>query len=126
MNIDDLIADMPPLSDDRDPDEGASDRDDQLSDVVDAAADSNSESQAIHRHVPGAKLVFKRKADDGTFSELWVFHTDTIQTDLKIRRQIISGTDIPPGATTSTSGEQQLDTWTCGNVEFIHISGLPA
>lgn len=124
MNIDQILASMPDAEVDYNdqPDEHGDDFS-ELDDVVDAA--TNQPEPGIKRHVDGARLVSKRKSDDGTFTELWVFHTTNLRDDLKIRRAIVGDTDIPVGASESPTGEQRLETWAVGNIEFVSVTGLP-
>jgi len=78
------------------------------------------------RSVPGAVLVYKRKDRSGTFEELWVYNSDhNIKTLTRIRKSILAGTDIDPHSEISEDGKQQCETVTVGNVQFLHITGLP-
>lgn len=90
------------------------------------AADSNQDFQGEIRTVRGANLVFKRKMDDGNFEELWIYNVgNDIKRETQIRRAILAGTDIDPGSQESKDGQQRADTSTAGNVQFLHIVGLP-
>ncbi len=90
------------------------------------AADSNPDFQGEIRTVRGANLVFKRKMSDGNFEELWIYNVgNDIKRETQIRRAILAGTDIDPGAQESKDGQQRADTSTTGNVQFLHIVGLP-
>ncbi|MDE1830558.1 MAG: hypothetical protein KGI25_09565 [Thaumarchaeota archaeon] len=78
------------------------------------------------RTVKGAHLVYKRKNEEGTFDELWVFGTGgDMENSLKVRRAILAGTDIPPRATKSQNGAQSYTLKTLGNGQILHIKGLP-
>ena len=79
----------------------------------------------IIRTVNGAHLVYKRQAEDGTFNELWVYNTDNMQGELKIRRDILAGTDIPQNQTQSEDGSQHYTLQTLGNGQILYIQGLP-
>lgn len=78
------------------------------------------------RTVRGANLVFKRKTEDGNFEELWIYNVGKdIKHETKVRRAILAGTDINPSTQESEDGEQRATTTTTGNVQFLHITGLP-
>lgn len=78
------------------------------------------------RRVPGAHLVFKRETEEGTYEELWIYNLNQAMRDeLKTRREILAGTDIPVNKTQSEDGAQTYDIWTAGNAQVIHIKGLP-
>jgi len=84
--------------------------------------------QGMIRRVPGAHLVYKRQSDEADdYNELWVYKMNDNQFKdvLSIRKQILSGTDIPRNKTMSDDGEQTSHTWTSGNVQFLEIKGLP-
>lgn len=90
------------------------------------AEDENADFQGEIRTVRGANLVFKRKMDDGNFEELWIYNIgNDIKRETQIRRAILAGTDIDPGAQESKDGQQRADTSSAGNVQFLHIVGLP-
>lgn len=90
------------------------------------AADDNQDFQGEIRTVRGANLVYKRKMDDGNFEELWIYNVgNDIKRETQIRRAILAGTDVDPGAQESKDGSQRADTTTAGNVQFLHIVGLP-
>lgn len=82
--------------------------------------------EGIIRTVKNAHLVYKKQRGDGTFEELWIYNTspDGIE-DMKIRREILSGTDIPPKKTESPDGKQKYEIYTIGNAQYLHIIGLP-
>ena len=52
--------------------------------------------------------------------------TDKIQDEIKIKRAILSGTDIPNDSTKSKDGRQQTTLTTLGNGQMLFISGLPS
>lgn len=105
------------------------DLDDPLSpEEMDKAADGEEENdfQGNIRTVRGANLVFKRKTEDGNFEELWVYNVgNDMKRETQIRRAILSGTDIDPTSQSSKEGEQYAETSSMGNVQFLHIVGLP-
>lgn len=100
-------------------------------DELDGEFDGEEESdtpnrQGVIRTVDGAHLVYKRQDEDGAYEELWIYKTNKdLKDDLEIRRDILSATDIPAQKMKSEDGEQQYTLWTVGNVQFMHISGLP-
>lgn len=88
--------------------------------------EDNPDRQGLIRTVKGAHLVYKRKSDDGTFDELWVFKSENDMKDaLKVRRAILAGTDIPPKSTKSQDGSQSYTLTSLGNGQIMHIKGLP-
>lgn len=104
--------------------------DDQMADpetVGDASAPVNPESEnGMIRRVEGAHLVYKRKNEDGTFEELWIYKIgkDTKRNDYEVRQDILAGTDIPKTQTRSEDGEQSYELWTSGNAQMLRIVGL--
>lgn len=101
------------------------DADDIANNDPDAPQD-NQDFQGEIRTVRGANLVFKRKMDDGNFEELWIYNVgNDIKRETQVRRAILAGTDVDPGAQESKDGSQRADTTTAGNVQFLHIVGLP-
>lgn len=82
--------------------------------------------QGLIRTVKGAHLVYKRKNEEGTFDELWLFGTgDEMENSLEVRRNILAGTDIPPRSTKSQNGAQSYTLKTFGNGQLLCIKGLP-
>ena len=82
--------------------------------------------QGIIRKVKNAHLVFKRQNEEGTYEELWVYKSgDKLDKEMEIRRDILAGTDIPQNSSKSKDGSQTYDLWSVGNIQFLHISGLP-
>lgn len=98
--------------------------DDQPIDAVAKNATDDPDRQGVIRTIDGAHLVYKRKGDTG-YDELWIYNTTDVKISVPIRRQIISGSDIPPGETQTANGEQKLVTWSVGNAELIALYGLP-
>lgn len=94
----------------------------------DPEVDPNKEGPSI-RHVDGAHLVYKRENPQGTFDELWVYKItdggEEIRNELKIRRDILNGTDILPNKYSSEDGTQKLEIVTIGNAQLLRISGMP-
>lgn len=88
--------------------------------------EENPDFQGEIRTVRGANLVYKRKMPDGNFEELWIYNVGKdIKRETHIRRAILAGTDIDPGSQESSDGNQRAETSTTGNVQFLHIVGLP-
>jgi len=78
------------------------------------------------RTVDDAHLIYKRRAENGTYEELWIYniHTDT-NDELEIRKAILAGTDIPVQKTKSPDGVQSYTSTTMGNAQMLKLSGLP-
>lgn len=92
----------------------------------DGVPEENADFQGEIRTVKGGNLVFKRKNEDGNFDELWIYNVgNDIKRETQIRRAILAGTDIDPGKQESKDGTQRAETTTTGNVQFLHITGLP-
>lgn len=84
------------------------------------------DKQGIIRFIKGARLVYKRVTDEGTFEELWVYNTGKpTRSEFEIRKDILAGTDIPLDSTASEDGSQTYTMWTSGDVQMIKIEGLP-
>lgn len=82
--------------------------------------------QGVIRHVPRAHLVHKRQQEDGTFNELWIYNIgNDFKKELKIRRAILAGTDIPINKMRSPDNTQSYEIWTAGNAQMMMIKGLP-
>lgn len=104
-------------------DELPGDNEQQLSQEEIESQDPNG--QGIIRTVNKAHLVFKRQMEDGKFEELWVYNLgDTMNDALSVRREILSGTDIPRGHTRSEDGNQTYTLHTMGNAQLLHVTGL--
>lgn len=98
----------------------------QETNVTGVEVPNNPNRQGLIRTVSGAHLVYKRRNEEGTFDELWVFGTgNEMEETLKVRRNILAGTDIPPRATKSQNGAQSYTLKTLGNGQLLHIKGLP-
>jgi len=84
------------------------------------------DKQGIVRVIKGARLVYKRETDDGTFEELWMFKTgNPTRDEFQIKKDILAGTDIPTNKTSSEDDEQSYTVWASGNVQMMKINGLP-
>lgn len=84
--------------------------------------------QGTIRTVRGACLVFKRKDESGTFEELWIYNVGKgygADNSMQIRKSILAGTDIEEGDTQSEDGSQEVHATALGNVQYLHIRGLP-
>ncbi len=96
------------------------------SNVKGVEVEGDPNRQGLIRTVKGAHLVYKRKNEEGTFDELWVFGTGGDMKDtLQVRRAILAGTDIPPRALKSQDGSQSYTLSTMGNGQILNIKGLP-
>lgn len=108
--------------------EGSEDGDsDGAMDQLANKATEDPNKQGLIRNVKGAHLVYKRQSEDGTYDELWVYNVQDgdFSKEIKRRRDILSGTDIPPNKTTSPDGAQSYEIWTTSNAEMLLIKGLP-
>lgn len=86
----------------------------------------DDDKQGVIRTIPNAHLVYKRQQEDGTFDELWHYNIgDDFKKELKIRRAILAGTDIPINKMKSPDGSQTYELWTVGNGQMLKIQGLP-
>ena len=96
-----------------------------LGDGPDELEDPNR--QGMIRVVKGAHLVYKRKTPDGFYEELWMFNIgkDAARDEMVVRKEILSGTDIPETGTSSEDGLQSYELWTSGNGQMMKINGLP-
>ena len=91
---------------------------------VQDAGDPNR--QGVIRTVPNAHLIYKRENEEGTYDELWVYNTSSsLKDELETRRNVLSGTDIPPRKTKSEDGSQSFTLTTMGNGQILQITGLP-
>lgn len=88
--------------------------------------DQDPQRSGIIRTVDNAHLIYKRRSEDGSFEELWVYNVGGHGTtdELNIRRDVLSGTDIPPKKTTSPDGSQSYTLTTMGNAQYLNIKGL--
>jgi hypothetical protein len=106
---------------------GQSDGDDnnELSDDTKQSDTENTDFQGLIRTIRGACLVFKRKSQNGTFDELWIYNVgDNLKQETIVRKAILAGTDIDPNTQMSDDGTQKAKTHTIGNIQFLNISGL--
>jgi hypothetical protein len=84
------------------------------------------DKQGAVRVIKGARLVYKRETDEGTFEELWIYKMGNHSRDeYEIRKDILAGTDIPVEGTASEDGTQTYSMWTSGDAQMIKIAGLP-
>jgi len=80
----------------------------------------------VIRVVDNAHLVYKKQSENGTYEELWIYNIrNNTNDELKIRRDILAGTDIPPQKTRSPDGVQTYISSTIGNAQMLEIKGLP-
>lgn len=88
--------------------------------------DDDPNKQGVIRKVTSAHLVYKRKDEEGTYEELWIYKLNgEFKDELEIRRDILAGTDIPQNKMKSEDGAQSYQLWTSGNVQWLNITGLP-
>lgn len=83
------------------------------------------DKMGLIRRVANAHLVYKRQEEDGTYTELWLYHDDVIKS-AEIRREIIAGTDIDINTGYSEDKLQTYEIWSPGNCEMMEIRGLPS
>lgn len=74
--------------------------------------------------VPGASLLWKKREQDGTYTEQWMFVTKDLKSLINTKRAIISRTDIPTNGTVSEDGKQSFVMEQFGDLVYITISGL--
>lgn len=87
--------------------------------------EENPDRAGAIRLVRGAYLVYKRVTPNNNYEELWVYNLGNINYQTKIRNAILAGTDIDPTTLMSPDGEQVGKVTTAGNVQYLHIDGLP-
>lgn len=121
----DQTNDQLPQQDDGNDDQMASTELDNIANTVDDNVSQDPNKQGSIRTIPNAHLVYKRDNGDGGFEELWIYNIGSLTDELKVRKAILAGTDIPAGRTQSEDGSQQYKTWAAGNAELIQITGLP-
>ena len=64
--------------------------------------------------------------ENGNFEELWVYNVgNDMKRETQIRRAILAGTDINPSTQESEDGNQYSETSSMGNIQFLHIIGMP-
>jgi len=83
--------------------------------------------QGLIRKVKNAHLIYKRENETDTYDELWVYRSgkDGIKSEIDIKNDIVSGTDIPVDGLKSDDGEQYYEIWHVGEVIFLKIFNLP-
>lgn len=81
--------------------------------------------QGLIRTVNKAHMIYKRKTDDGTYDEMWMYNVSNLRDNISVRKAILAGTDIPPNRSQSPDGSQSYELWTAGNAEMMLIKGLP-
>jgi hypothetical protein len=113
-----------PLDGEISPEEGIS-PDGELGDLGEPEQE-DPDFQGVIRTVTGACLVYKRKVEDGSYEELWIYNVGkNMRVEAKIRRSILAGTDIDIQGVSSEDGSQNCVTTTIGNTQFLKITGLP-
>jgi hypothetical protein len=86
--------------------------------------DSRGNSGLI-RTIKGAYMVYKRMTPENNYEELWIYNMKDVRYQTKIRNSILAGTDVDPVTLISPDGEQRADIYSKGNIQFVHIDGLP-
>lgn len=88
--------------------------------------EDENDFQGMIRTVHGACLVYKRKNENDSFDELWIYNVGkNLKKETQIRRAIISGTDINPDTQMSDDGVQKAKTLTIGNVQYLNLLNIP-
>ena len=142
MELEDAAADedLDAVEDAEGYDELEDDFDDEVDDFDDEVDDSFEEEpedpdrQGLIRTVDNAHLIYKRKSEDGTFEELWIYNIgvdfgpDTktpFADEMEVRNDILASTDIDNNDTESEDRTQSYTLTTMGNAQFMHVTGLP-
>ena len=102
--------------------------DDEEKDSESKEKDSDPNRQGLIRNVDGAHLIYKRQNSTEQYDELWVWELQSrkIDDEIKVKKNILSGTDIPIDAQKSKDNEQYFELKTIGNVSFMKIFNLPS
>jgi hypothetical protein len=109
------------------PENDANAQPDEYSAGENSGSPENEDFQGDLREIPGARLVYKRKTETGTYDELWVYvMSKSMRDESNIRQNILAGTDIEQNAQQSPDGKQSYSMWTIGNRQMIKVSGLPS
>lgn len=87
--------------------------------------DEDPNRAGLIRTVKNAHMVYKRKTEDGSFEELWIYNISSLRDELDVRKAILSGTDIPVSRVRSPDGSQTYTLWSAGNAEMMKVIGLP-
>ena len=95
-------------------------------DNLTSTAMEDPNKQGVLRKVDGARLVYKRQTENGSYEELWQYgiSKSNAPDSFKRRRAILAGTDIPPNKSSSPDGSQTYEVWTTTNAELVRIRGL--
>lgn len=94
-------------------------------DGIQDQAEEDPDRAGLIRTVVGAHLIYKRKTEDGSFEELWIYNISSLRDEMKVRKAILAGTDIPVSKMKSEDGDQEYTLWAVGNAELLNITGLP-
>jgi hypothetical protein len=124
--FDDFDDDFGKFEDEGEPDEENSDlfsSEDEENELEDNP--SNPDKEGLLRTVRGAYLVYKRATAESNFEELWLYNMGNVKTQTHVRNAILAGTDIDPITLRSPTNDQTADVWSKGNVQYLHINGLP-
>ncbi len=90
--------------------------------------EDDQDRQGNVHYVKDAHLVYRRKQEDGTFEEMWIYNVgdEAARKPDDIIRDILAGTDIDDNQISSEDGAQEYTLWTVGNGQILKITGLPA
>lgn len=112
---------------DEEPDNEFEDSDEEFDEdsFGDEEPEKNPNKEGLIRSVKGAYLVYKRVTENNNYEELWVFNLGNVKYQTRIRNAILAGTDVDPVDLRSPDNEQRAAIWSKGNVQFLHIDGLP-
>jgi hypothetical protein len=91
----------------------------------DFSEETESGNEGLIRTVRGAYLVYKRLTPNNNYEELWIYNLGNVKSQTRIRNAILSGTDVDPVSLNSPEGNQSATTYSKGNIQFLHIDGLP-
>lgn len=98
---------------------------DMFADEEGESAQSNPDKEGLIRTVRGAYLVYKRATAESNFEELWLYNMGNVKTQTHVRNAILAGTDIDPITLRSPTNDQTAEVWSKGNVQYLHVNGLP-
>jgi hypothetical protein len=84
-----------------------------------------SKYEGLVRAVKGAYLVSKKKQEDETYTEVWMYMVgNKFHNEANIRRSILSATDIDPAEHMSEDESQHAHIVTIGNVQYMTLTGI--
>lgn len=86
---------------------------------------SDPDKEGLIRTVRGAYLVYKRATAESNYEELWIYNMGNVKTQTHVRNAILAGTDVDPITLRSPTNDQTAEVWSKGNIQYLHINGLP-